>query len=210
MTYFPYSETQTAYLKAHDHMLGAVIDNAGHLYRELHPHLFTALIHAILGQQISTKAHETIWKRAVAAYAPMSPDHLSTMDIDEIRAVGISARKADYIRVIAQTIQNGEISLDTLHTLSDKAVCDALSALKGVGVWTAEMLMIFSMARPDILSFADLGIIRGMKMVYGYETVTKEIFQKHKALYSPYATTASLYLWAVSKGEVSVPDIEQP
>lgn len=202
--YFPYSDIETDYLKSRDKKLGAVIDSSDHIYRELRPDIFTALIHSVLGQQISTKAHDTIWNRAILTYSPITPKHLADMDLDTLRSIGISMRKAGYINEIAKSIVRNDVDLALLDKMENDEVCAVLSSLKGIGEWTAEMLMIFSLSRPDILSFKDLGIIRGMKMIYGYESVSKEVFENHKKIYSPYATTASLYLWAVSKGDIII------
>ena len=82
--------------------------------------------------------------------------------------------------------------------MPDEDIIKELSSLKGIGVWTAEMIMIFCLKRPDVLSFTDLAIIRGMKMLYNLESVDKNIFLEYSKLYSPYGTVASLYLWAIS------------
>jgi len=84
----------------------------------------------------------------------------------------------------------------------DEEVCRELSALDGIGVWTAEMLMTFSMQRPDIISFGDLAIHRGLRMLYHHRKITRDLFDKYKRRYSPYATVASLYLWAIAGGAI--------
>jgi DNA-3-methyladenine glycosylase II len=109
-------------------------------------------------------------------------------------------RKASYIKEIVNQIVNGSLDLAQLQTMSDDDVCKRLSRIKGVGVWTAEMLMIFSMQRMDVLSWGDIAIIRGLRMLYHHKEVTPELFAKYKKRYSPYATVASLYLWHISSG----------
>ncbi|NLT39614.1 MAG: DNA-3-methyladenine glycosylase 2 family protein, partial [Clostridiales bacterium] len=89
-------------------------------------------------------------------------------------------------------------------------VCHRLCSLPGVGIWTAEMLMIFSMLRPDIISRGDLAILRGLRIVYGLEEITPELFQEYKRRYSPYATVASLYLWAAAAGAAGKPNEKTP
>ncbi|EQB90222.1 hypothetical protein M918_01105, partial [Clostridium sp. BL8] len=99
---------------------------------------------------------------------------------------------------IAEAAISGEVDFSTLHTLTDEEIVKKLSALKGVGVWTAEMLLIFSLCRPDVVSFGDLAIRRGMMNLYGLKELPKEKFERYKKRYSPYGTVASLYLWALS------------
>ena len=94
------------------------------------------------------------------------------------------------------------MDLEALHTMSDEEVCRELSSLKGVGVWTAEMLMTFSMQRPDVFSFGDLAIHRGLRMLYHHRKIDKKLFEKYRRRYSPYGTVASLYLWAIAGGAI--------
>lgn len=95
---------------------------------------------------------------------------------------------------------DGSLDLEALQTMSDQEVCNRLSQIKGVGVWTAEMLMIFSMQRKDIISSGDMAIIRGLRMLYHHRKIMPQLFAKYKRRYSPYASIASLYLWQVSHG----------
>jgi 3-methyladenine DNA glycosylase/8-oxoguanine DNA glycosylase len=110
----------------------------------------------------------------------------------------MSSRKATYIKNLAQNVLNGELNIDELYSLSDEEVIKILSAQNGIGIWTAEMLMIFSMERPNILSFGDLAIRRGICNLYHHKELTKTQFERYKKRYSPYGSVASLYLWALS------------
>ena len=109
-------------------------------------------------------------------------------------------RKALHIKEITANIVAGNLDLPHLHTLEDAAVCASLSQIKGLGVWTAEMLMIFSMQRKNILSWGDLAIQRGLRMLYRHRKITPVLFVKYKKRYSPYATVAGIYLWALAGG----------
>ncbi len=201
--YFQYGETEVAYLKAKDPVLAQAIDKIGPIQREINPDLFSALINSIIGQQISAKAQATIWQRFLDAYGYLEADKLACTSVEEIQSHGISMRKASYIQAIAQTVVNGDIDLEGLSSLSDDDVCRELVKLKGVGSWTAEMLMIFSMGRPDIMSEKDLAIIRGLRILHGHREITPKLFAKYKKRYSPYASVASLYLWEISHLENS-------
>lgn len=198
--YFEYGEKEIEFLKSKDPALGKVIDEVGHVYREIIPDMFMALINLIIGQQISTKAQATVWARFQNMFAPVTPENIHSFSAEEIQPCGISMRKALHIKEITANIVSGNLDLPHLHTLEDAAVCASLSQIKGLGVWTAEMLMIFSMQRMNILSWGDLGIQRGLRMLYRHRKITRELFAKYKKRYSPYSTIASLYLWEISHG----------
>lgn len=188
------------YLKEKDPALGAVIDELGPIHRTLRPNLYAALVNSIIGQQISTKAQQTIWKRLEDSTGEVTPEKLISLTDDEIQSIGISFRKVSYIKEASRRIIAGEVDLKALQTMTNEEVTLELSRLKGVGIWTAEMLMIFSMGRPDILSWDDLAIHRGLRMLYHHRRITKPLFEKYKRRYSPYASTASLYLWEIAGG----------
>ena len=198
--FFQYTETELACLGKRDKALAKVIDEVGPIRREVIPDLFMALVHAIAGQQISMKAQQTIWGRILETVVPLTPQRLLAVPAEALRACGLSERKVTHIRDIALSVVRGELNLDELHTLDDDAVRARLSALRGIGVWTAEMLMLFSMQRKDILSRDDLAIQRGLRMLYRHRTITPALFARYRKRYSPYASLASLYLWALAGG----------
>lgn len=198
--YFIYGEKEVEYLKSKDAALGKAMDEIGHVYREIIPDMLMALINSIIGQQISTKAQETIWGRFQTMFEPVTPEHIDSIPTEELQTCGISMKKASYIKEIASSIVDGSLDLTQFQTMSDDDVCKRLSQIKGIGVWTAEMLMIFSMQRMDVISRDDMAIIRGLRMLYHHRKVTPELFAKYKKRYSPYATVASLYLWKISHG----------
>ena len=196
--YFEYGKKEIEYLKSKDTALGKAMDEIGHVYREVIPDMFMALINSIIGQQISTKAQETVWIRFQNMFEPVTPEHIDSTSAEELQTCGISMKKALYIKEIANSILDGSLDLTQLQTMSDNDVCKRLSQIKGIGVWTAEMLMIFSMQRMDVISRDDMAIVRGLRMLYHHRKVTPELFAKYKKRYSPYATVASLYLWKIS------------
>lgn len=159
--YFQYGEAEIAYLKHADKRLAEVIERVGKVERRVIPDLFSALVHSIVGQQISTKAHETIWQRIQEGLGEVTPVVINRLSLEELQGFGISFRKAAYIHNAARKVLDGTFDIQALYGMSDKEVCTRLSELEGIGVWSAEMLMLFSMQRPDILSFGDLAIQRG-------------------------------------------------
>ena len=200
--YFQYGEKEIEHLKRVDKRLAAVIDQIGMIERTIIPDLFPALVNSIIGQQISTKAHQTIWERMQKEMGEVSPSAIDNLSLEELQKFGITFKKAAYIKSIARKIRTNEFDIDSLHSMPDEEVCAKLSELDGIGVWTAEMLMTFSMQRPNVLSFGDLAIQRGLRMVYHHRKIDKATFYKYWKRYTPYASVAALYLWAVAGGAI--------
>lgn len=200
MPCFIYGEKEISYLKSRDKVLGAAMDRIGFLRREVIADLFEALVNAIVGQQISMKAWATIWRRLQDRPGGVTPASLGQASTEEIQACGMSMRKASYIKGLAEKVLSGELVMDQLHTLSDAEVCQTLTGLKGIGTWTAEMVMIFSMQRSDVFSRDDLAIDRALRLLYRHRKVTDTLFAKYRKRYSPYGTVASLYLWEIAGG----------
>ncbi|MDD5143198.1 DNA-3-methyladenine glycosylase [Methanoregula sp.] len=198
MKKFRYGRTEIDHLKNRDRHLGAAIDEIGMIEREVRPDLFTALVASVASQQISAKAAETVWQRMEERLKTITPSSIAGATPEEIQQCGMSMRKAGYIKGIGVAVTNGSLDLAGLHELSDDDVIARLSALNGVGIWTAEMLLIFSMERPDVLSWGDLAIRRGMIHLYGKSTIDRPAFERYRKRYSPYGSVASLYLWELS------------
>ena len=206
MNYFEYSQEELDLLKAKDKTLARYIDEIGFIQRRVIPGLYAALVNSIVGQQISTKAQVTIWQRMQDKFGEITPENILQYSNEEIQSSGISMKKAGYIKDAAEKIVSKELDLEALHDMSDAEVCQQLSQLKGIGVWTAEILMIFSMQRKDIFSFDDIAILRGLRMVYRHRKITRELFEKYRRKFSPYASIASLYLWEISVGTCGLKD----
>lgn len=198
MHIFEYGQKEIDYLKSKDKKLGEAIDKIGIIKREVTPDTFTALISSVVGQQISSKAAKTVWSRLNELLGDITPENIVGADILKIQACGMSQRKAGYIKGIAEAAITGEVDFNKLHSLSDEEIIKMLSSLHGVGEWTAEMLLIFSLNRPNVVSYKDLAIRRGMMNLYGHKELSKERFERYRKRYSPYGSVASLYLWALS------------
>lgn len=198
---FRYGETELNYLKRKDKKLAAAIDRIGSIEREVIPDLFTALINSIVGQQISKAAFATIWKRMNQRFGGITPEKMESAPLEDVQRCGMSLRKAGYIKDTARAVSAGELDLTTLPGLPDEEVVRRLSSLRGVGEWTAEMLLIFSMERPDVVSQGDLAIRRGMMALYGRKILDGDAFRRYAKRYSPCGSVASLYLWEISSGQ---------
>ena len=206
--YFSYGDTETAYLKSKDKALGAVIDAIGHIDRTVDTDLFSSVVHHILGQQISTKAQQTLWERMQDGLGAITADTLLDAGRDIIQSFGTTFKKADYILDFASKVQSGAFDIEAVEHMSDEEAIAALSSLHGIGVWTAEMILLFCLQRPDILSYGDLAILRGMRMVYHHRAIDRKKFERCRRRLSPYGSTASLYFWAVAGG--AIPELKDP
>ncbi len=200
--YFKYGEKEISYLKNKDKKLAEVIEKVGLIERKTDPELFSALVHHIVGQQISTKAQATIWERIKNSFGSVTPERVLNASVDEIRSFGISLRKVEYIKDFAEKVHTGEFDIEAAEKMEDDELIKYLTTLKGVGVWTAEMILLFCLQRPNVFSFDDLAIQRGLRMVYHHRKIDRKLFEKYMRRFSPYCSVASLYLWAVSNGAI--------
>lgn len=199
---FRYGEQETAYLAARDVRLAAVMAAVGHIEREIDPDLLSSVIHHIIGQQISTAAQQTIWRRMHDALGEIDADVIAATPVEELQSFGMTFRKAGYIRDLARQLVDGSFDLEGIRSLDDADAVERLVAIKGVGVWTAEMILLFCLERPDVLSYGDLGIQRGLRMLYHHRAISPALFKRYRRRFSPCGSVASLYLWAVAGGAV--------
>lgn len=195
-------EKALAYLREKDSILGEIIDAVGPLERPIEGDIFKAIVRHIIGQQISGKAQETIWNRFVEYFGEITPQALYEASVDDLQGRGISFKKATYIKDFAEQVHTDEIPLHNIPHMTDEEVIESLITVKGIGQWTAEMLLLFTLGRPNIISYGDLAIQRGLRMMYHHRKITPKLFRKYQRRYSPYGSAASLYVWAVAGGAV--------
>lgn len=198
MQIFRYGSTEIDNLRARDKKLGRAINEIGMIERRVTPDVFTALVASVASQQVSAKAAETVWGRMEKRFGTITPETIAAATAEEIQQCGMSMRKAGYIQRIGDAVVGGDPDLAALPGLTDEEVIARLTTLDGVGVWTAEMMLIFSMQRPDVVSWGDLAIRRGMMRLYGKDTLDRAAFDRYRRRYSPYGSVASLYLWEIS------------
>lgn len=201
--YFRYGKKEINYLKERDPDLAGAVDRIGPIKREREPDLLKALVRAVIAQQISTQAQKTVWSRLEGGLAEVSPEIIMNTAPETLRGFGLSRQKINSLRAAAQRIFREELNWEKLPTLEEEEFTKELTRLKGVGPWTAEMLMIFSLGRPDVLSAHDLGIRKGLCLLSGRKEISPALFQKYRTLYSPCGSVASLYLWEIAGGALS-------
>ena len=196
-------EKGTRHLRRKDPVLREAIKRLGPLDLEARRRgrpadAYGALLRSIVGQQLSTKAARSIYERVTALFGGKTPtpEELLAYDPEELRGAGLSRAKVTYMRSLAEHVIDGSLELDRLHELSDEDITAELTAVKGLGVWTAHMFLIFHLQRPDVLPVGDLGVRNAAKQLYGLEELPKPA--ELEALgepWRPYRSLASLYLW---------------
>lgn len=189
-----------AYLSDHDPVLAEIISKAPLPNITPHTRYYQELVESIISQQLSVKAAATILKRFKELFESdfPSPSEILAMDIELFRGVGLSRQKASYIRDLAEKVEDGTVKFDHLDSLSNQGVLDELIQIKGVGVWTVHMFLIFCMGRFDVLPTGDLGIKNGIQKLYGFEEKpTPEEMEKvaEENNWHPYESLASWYVW---------------
>jgi DNA-3-methyladenine glycosylase II len=159
---------------------------------------YGALLRAIVGQQLSTKAARTIYLRVLDLFGGTtpSPEKLLEAREEDLRGCGLSGRKTEYVRDLARHVLGGELELDRLEDLDDEEVIEEIVAVRGLGRWTAEMFLLFHLQRPDVLSGGDLGIRKAIQVEYGLEEMpTPTRVLEIGEPWRPHRSLASLYLW---------------
>ncbi len=190
--------TAIVHIKERDEILAGVIDAVGPFQLKLDRNRFQMLVWSILSQQISGKAARSIRKRLLELIAPnrVTADRLAALSVDELRSAGVSPQKAKYIHDLAAKVADGTVKLSRVGTMSDGQVITELVQVKGIGVWTAQMFLMFSLGRPDVFPHDDFGIRSALKNLYGLSDLpNREKSQTLAAPWRPYATIASWYCW---------------
>ena len=187
-------------LSRRDPIMGALIRQHGAcgLADAQHTEPFTALTHAIISQQLSSKAAATIARRFDALFGGRpTPVAVAALSDEALRGVGLSGQKVRYMRDLCARVADGSLPLDRIESLGDAEVIDALTAVKGIGRWTAEMFLMFRLHRPDVLPVGDLGIVKAVQKAYRLRKVPDAArLVKIGEPWRPYRSVACWYLWA--------------
>src|SRR4051812_17036825 len=193
-------------LMRRDRTLGAAIKQigpCGMADRQRKDHL-SALVGAIVSQQLSTKAAATIFGRFVALFPDghIDPEKIHALDDATLRGVGLSGQKVGYLRDLCARIADGRLNLEELETLDDEAVVERLTSVKGFGRWTAEMFLMFRLHRPDVLPIGDLGIVNAIQRLYRLrKRPNPKRIQQLGESWRPYRSVACWYLWQTLRNE---------
>jgi DNA-3-methyladenine glycosylase II len=191
------------HLRSIDHVMRRLIDAGGPIDPETdrrgsRPDPYEALARAIVGQQLSTKAARSIWERLLEILGGnlVPPGELLAVDPETVRSAGLSRSKVNFLRDLAERIEDGRLDLVAMADLSDEDIVAELTEIKGVGPWTAEMFLMFHLGRPDVISTGDLGIRRAVQIEYGLDDLPGPTdLERIAEPWRPHRTLACLYLW---------------
>ncbi|MEH7276641.1 DNA-3-methyladenine glycosylase family protein [Neobacillus vireti] len=180
-----------------DKVMGKLIQIIGNIEIQIKGNRYESLVKSIIGQQLSVKAAGTIIGRVEALCNGITPQSIDNASIDELRATGISRSKINYMKDLTEKFLSNQLKLDQLDRFSNDEVITELTKVKGIGQWTAEMFLIFSLVRNDVLSLGDVGLQRACKWLYqaDKETNGKDFLEQKAEKWKPYYSIASLYLW---------------
>ena len=158
---------------------------------------FTTLARAIVGQQISVAAAQAVWDRVlIASKKKVNPKNILTLTVEDLRTAGLSGRKVEYIRDLADHFDSGRLHANQWKDMDDESVIKELSAIRGIGRWTAEMFLIFNLVRPNILPLDDVGLIKAISLNYfSGEPVSRHEAREVAANWAPWRTVATWYMW---------------
>jgi DNA-3-methyladenine glycosylase II len=183
-------------VRGRDERMAWLTDRIGDLTIRLTPDPFQALAMSIIGQQLSVKAASAIQQRVIKLVPAFTPESLLDLDASQLREAGLSRAKVVSIHDLSAKTVSGEIELDKLHLMDDEAIISMVTRVKGIGRWTAEMFLLFSLGRLDVLSAGDLGLQKAFKWLYALdERPDKAWLEKYGERWSPYRSVASFYLW---------------
>ncbi len=183
-------------LKQTDSILKTIIDDKSQLDIKIKTDPFITLARAIVGQQISVKAAETIWRRLVELEPKLNPSSIVKLSENKLKKVGLSARKVGYLKDLGTKFAANKFDVKTWSRLDDTEITQQLVTVKGIGEWTAEMFLIFYMGRPDVFPLADIGLQRAMSVHYkNNQPITKQEMITIAKKWMPWRTVATWYLW---------------
>lgn len=180
----------------HDDVLRPVIEKYELTSSVMSTRLFYDVLESIVSQQLSIKAADTIFKRFLALLPEQfTPEDVYALTHEQLRSVGLSNNKAIYVHALAHEVVMNAFEMDTLHQVSDEEVIVQLTRIKGIGRWTAEMMLIFALGRPDVFSVGDLGLRAAVEKLYGIERTKLKEIEELSQQWKPYRSYASRWLW---------------
>ena len=157
---------------------------------------FVTLARSVVGQQISVKAAQSVWDRFSALMKTVNPRAVSKLTVEDMRAAGLSGRKVEYIKDLAEYFQTGKVSVKQWDAMEDEAIIAELIAIRGIGRWTAEMFLMFYLRRPDVLPLDDVGLLNGIsKLYFSDEPVSRSEVRDLARAWEPYRSVATWYIW---------------
>lgn len=193
-----YNKTEMDYLSEKDEVMKQLIQRYGKLNAGHVTDVYTSLVFHIIGQMLSNKVADLLVSRFIDLVGEVAPKAVLSKNIDDIKAIGISSRKVEYILELSKDVQDGKYKFDKFPNMNDEEVITYLMQIRGVGRWTAEMITEFTLGRLNVFSYDDVALQNGMKKAYGFKTLSRKRFEKYRKKFSPYCSVASLYFYALN------------
>ena len=195
-----YWEAACRHLKRQDRVMKRLIPRFADARLTSRGDAFSTLARSVVGQQISVKAAQSVWNRFAALVSPqggpVAPAAVLSFATTDLREVGLSARKTEYLRDLARHFQDGLVHVGQWETMGDEAIIEELVAIRGIGRWTAEMFLIFHLMRPNVLPLDDVGLINGISRNYfSGEAVSRSDAREVASAWAPYCSVATWYIW---------------
>jgi DNA-3-methyladenine glycosylase II len=179
-----------------DRVMKRLIPEFGDGCLETRGDAFMTLARSIVGQQISVKSAQAVWDRFMLLLDTLTPANVLKLRVDDMRAVGLSARKVEYIVDLALHFDNGSLHVKDWSNMPDEIIIKELISIRGIGRWTAEMFLIFYLMRPDVLPLDDIGLIKGISLNYfSGDVVSRNVAREVATAWAPYRTVATWYIW---------------
>jgi len=195
LTYHQHSDV-TSYLIGKDERLHELFKRKAEIIVHINDRYYEALVDAIIAQQLSSKVAFVISKRVYEFLKQdVTPEHILSTSDEDLRQCGLSYQKISYLKSLAQCLIEGKVSFDGIDQKTDQEVIDMLIQVKGIGVWTAQMFLIFSLGREDVFSVGDLGLRNAVKKIYQNPELSHQDIEKIAENWSPYRSVVSHFLW---------------
>ena len=191
-----YWEDACKHLMKKDRVMKRLIPQFGDACLQTRGDAFVTLARSIVGQQISVKAAQTVWDRFALLPQKVTADNVLKLKVDDMRAAGLSVRKVEYLVDLALHFDSGAVHVKAWEAMDDETIIDELTAIRGIGRWTAEMFLIFHLMRPNILPLDDVGLIKGISQGYfSGDVVSRSDAREVAAAWAPYCSVATWYIW---------------
>lgn len=191
-----YDEKEMVYISNKDPVMKMLVDHYGKLKMGKVTDVYTSLVFHIISQMLASSVSDTLIKRFLDLVDDVTPENVLRIGIEEIRECGISRKKAEYILELSNNVLEEKYDFSLLDPMSDDESVKYLQQIKGVGKWTAEMIVEFTMGRLNIFSYDDVALQNGIKKAHGFKTLSKTRFERLRKIYAPYCSIASLYYYA--------------
>ncbi|MFV0350813.1 MAG: DNA-3-methyladenine glycosylase family protein [Oscillospiraceae bacterium] len=197
--FYPCSAKALRYLAGVDPVLGGAIQHLGTIHRPTIRQPFTCLAHTITAQLVSAASAAAIWARMQQKLGPITPQNIAPLPPQALAECGLTRQKAAAIQQAALALTERRFDFEEVKQMDDAHAVEALTTLRGVGRWSAEMLLLHALHRPDILSGGDAALRRGLQKLHHLPPLSPQQFDNFKRLYSPHGSAAAVYLWEIAK-----------